>query len=458
MNRGLMAPGRVEARAGPRGRWPWTFGPTTLRLLLLGLLLVLPAWIDSRALVALLLWDVVVLAAWAVDLRRLPQAGDLAIAREWRGPLVLGESSTVRLRLENYGRVAVQVLVCDFVAPALRSAPAELAATVPAGGVASVEYAIEPAARGDAPMDVVALSYRTEAGLAERWAQASLPQDVRVYPDIAEAQRQALSLIRARQIVLEKRRARVHGLGRDFESLREFQQGDELRDVCWTATARRGRLVARTYQPERSQTVWVVIDAGRLMRARDGRHTALDRAVNAAFALAQVASGSGDRIALLAYGRGVQQRIPSGRGPSHLRAVIEALATTRGESAEAAHSRAAAAVMSAQKRRALIVWLTDIAETAGVPEVIESAARMVPRHVLVFAVTRPRALAAVAAKIPHTERDLYRGLAAQELMERRATLLGNLGQRGAMVVEVPSPQLTGAVVERYLAVKERNLL
>jgi uncharacterized protein (DUF58 family) len=180
--------------------------------------------------------------------------------------------------------------------------------------------------------------------------------------------------------------------------------------------------------------------------------------VNAAFALAQVASGAGDRVALLAYGRGPQQRVLPGRGGPHLRILLDALAVTRAESAEADHARAAATVMAAQKRRALIVWLTDVAESAAVPEVIESAARMVPRHVLVFAVTRPPELTALAARAPDTERDLYRVMAAQEMVERRALLLGQLRQRGAMALEVPSAELTSTVIDRYLGVKERNLL
>jgi uncharacterized protein (DUF58 family) len=307
-------------------------------------------------------------------------------------------------------------------------------------------------------MTLIAVSYRSSAGLAERWASVALPQAVRVYPDIGEARRQAFALIRARQIVMEKRRARAQGLGREFESLREFQQGDERRDVCWTATARRGRVVVRTYRPERSQTVWIVVDAGRLMRARRERHTSLDAAVNAGFALAQVASSAGDRVGLLVYGRGVQHRLAPGRGPAHLRTLLESLAVTRGETAEAAHAAAAAAVLAVQKRRALVVWLTDIAETAALPEVIESAAHLVPQHVLVFAVPRPTDLVALAAAVPDTERDLYRGLAAQEVVERRAALLGHLRQRGAQVVEVGAPELTAAVVDRYLGVKERNLI
>ena len=458
MTTGRLAPGRVEAAAVPRGRWPWTFGPTTLRLLLAGLVLVIPAWIDPRAAVAVVAWDIVVLAAWAMDLRRLPPPAALSIAREWSGPLTLGVPQAIRLRIGNAGGIAVDARVTEFLSPVLRQAPADLTVRVPAADAAAVEYDVMPASRGDTAVDLIAVSYRSGAGLAERWAAVSLPQTVRVYPDIGEARRQAFALIRARQIVMEKRRARAPGLGREFESLREFQIGDERRDVCWTATARRGKLVSRTYRPERSQTVWAVIDAGRLMRTRRGRHTSLDAAVDAAFALAQVASGAGDRVGLLVYGRGVQQRLLPDRGPAHLRAMLESLAVARGETAEAAHTNASAAVLTAQKRRALVVWFTDIAETAALPEVIESAAHVVPQHVLVFAVPRPTDLLTLAAAVPGTERDMYRGLAAQEVVERRATLLGHLRQRGAMVVEVGAPELAGAIVDRYLGVKARNLI
>jgi uncharacterized protein (DUF58 family) len=454
----LLTPPPARASGAPRGRLPIAFAPTTMRLLLVGFLLVIPAWIDRRAILALAAWDGLVLAAWLVDLWRLPAPRALSIAREWSGPLVVGSPQTVRLRLGNSGGVPIQARVTDFVPAALCSRPPDAVVEVPAGGSATFSYEISPASRGDADIDVVAVSYRSGAGLAERWASASLPQRVRVYPDVGTSRRQAFALIRARQIVIEQRKARVHGLGRDFESLREFQQGDERRDVCWTATARRGRLIARTYQPERSQAVWIVIDAGRLMRARRGKQTTLDAAAAAGFALAQVASGAGDRVGLLVYGRGVQQRLAPARGAAHLRAMLESLAVARAETAEAAHAAAAAILLAAQKRRALVVWLTDVAETAALPEVIESAAHLVPQHVLVFAVPRPTDVVAVAAAVPESERDLYRGLAAQEIVERRAALLAHLRQRGAMVVEVESPELTGAVVNGYLTIKERNLL
>lgn len=453
-----LIPTHVSAIASARTRVPWTFGPATVRLLLIGLLLLIPAWFDPRLLGVLGVWDVVVLAAWAIDLRRLPPPGTLTVTRSWSAPPALGVPQPITLEVENRSDVGLHVWLMDVIDPTLRPALEERDLIVPAGGSERVQYRVMPRARGDLALAGVALRYRGASGLSERWADAPLQQTVRIYPDFAEARRQRLALIRARQIVMQKRRSRAYGIGREFDRLRDFQDGDELRDVCWTATARRGKLVTRTYRPERSQTVWIVLDAGRLMRAREGVYTRLDRAANAAFALAEVAMDAGDRVALLVYGRGTSRRLPPSRGPVQLRAMLDLLATTAAQPAEADHARAAAALRAYQTRRALVVWLTDVGESADVPEVVDSAAALVPAHVVVLAVTRPVQLAALAASVPEQARDLYRIMAAQEMAERRAGLLGRLRQRGVQAVEVPSADMTTAVIDRYLGVKERGAL
>jgi uncharacterized protein (DUF58 family) len=458
MTPGLLVPERVSARGVAGRRFAWTMTPRTLRLFALGVLLVLLVWLDRRLVVVMAAWDATIFIAWVFDLRSLPAPGAMSVARVWQSAPALSVPQMVSLEVTNDSAVPIDLWIMDLPATTIRELPIELNVAVAARATSRVAYDVTPSVRGDVEMGTAAVRYRGPLGLAERWAVLPLRQTVRVYPDIGEAKRQSLALIRARQIAVERRRARSFGLGRDFESLRQFQDGDEPRDVCWTATARRGRLVTRTYRPERSQTVWIVVDTGRLMRAREGVHTRLDRAVNAAFALARIASAAGDRVGLLAYGRGFERRVAPARGAAHLRGMLEMLATVSGGPVEADHVRAAGVIMTAQKRRALVVWLTDVTETAAVPEVIESASRLVPTHVLLFAVMRPAELARLAAEEPSDARDLFRVMAAQEMAERRAKLLADLRQRGALVAEVPSAALTGVVIDRYLGVKERNLL
>src|SRR5262249_45509195 len=156
---------------------------------------------------------------------------------------------------------------------------------------------------------------------------------------------------------------------------------------------------------------------------RVAQHSKLDYGINSALSLTQVAMASSDRVGLLAYGRRPQQRVAPGRGAAHLRALVEALAAVRAEAVETDHTAAASTVLALQKRRALIVWLTEVAETAGLPEVIESSQRMSPRHVVLLALTQQPELSTLAAEQPVTPSDMYRVMAAQQVLERREELL-----------------------------------
>ena len=453
-----LVPPAVSAVAVPGGRVPFAFGSRFFLLLAAGALIVVPAWLDGRVLWVLALWNLVVLLTWFVDLKRIPARDAVRVTRTWRTPLSLGLDARVLLEIHNEAALPLDIEVLDDAPQELRDDFARAVMTLGAGQRGTTEYRIVPRRRGDARLGAAWLRIRTPWAIAERWMRADLVQSVRVYPDLVAARQQSLLLLRSRQVSLEKRRARAIGRGREFDSLRDYQPGDELRDIAWPATARRGKPITRVFQPERSQAVWILVDGGRLLRARVGERTKLDLLVDAALALAQVVEGAGDRIGLLTYGRTLHRRLAPARGSQHLRDIVEALATVPAERAEANHAAAAAAVMSAQKQRALMVWLTEFAETAGVPDVVEQATTLSPRHLVLFCVMKPTELASVAAAVPAAEEDLYRMLAAQETLDRRDALLRSLTHRGAHVVELDRQRSTAMLIDRYLEIKERSLL
>jgi len=434
------------------------FGPRFFLLILVGLVWLGAAFHDPRFYYALAAWDGIVVVAWIIDLFSLPKPSALAMTRRWNSPAALSVPNTIELVLENSSRVALHATVIDNVPPSLRQEAPELSVKCRARGEAKTTYQLTPTRRGDVELGAVYIRYQTPLRIAERWAVAHVEQKVCVYPNLEEARQHSIYLIRSRQIEMEKRHARIRGAGREFESLREYQVGDEFRDICWTAAARRGKLVTRLFQIERSQTIWLVLDAGRLMRARIAGLTKLDYAVNAALSLAEVALGTGDRVGLLAYGRGIQKRMLPYRGSAHLRQMIQQLAHVREEGLEGDHLHAVSALLSTQKRRSLIVWLTDFPETAMTPEVIDAASEAASRHLVLFVVIGQPDLAALAARAPDSVTNMYRTTAAQEALHRREALLAKLRQRGALAVEVSSAAASVTVVNSYLDVKARNLL
>jgi len=450
-----LAPPSVECAARAYSRLGVAFGPRFYLLLAIGLIWIVPAFVDLRLAYAMLAWDGLVVLAWLVDLLKLAKPEQISITRTWHGPAALSVASDVELLLANASDGPVCATLVDTLPAGLCTAPPRVDIRAAARSRGAAVYTIRPRERGDASVGAVWLRYRGHIGIAERWAQAPLAQTVRVYPNLDEARRQAIYLVRSRQTALERRLTRTRGVGREFESLREYREGDEFRDICWTATARRGKLVTRTYQVERSQTIWIVIDSGRLMRARIGELSKLDYAATAALSLAEVALHTGDRVGLLGYGRAIRQRIPAARGSAHLRLIVEQLATLCEEVPEADHLLAASRLLTDQKRRCLVVWLTDIPETSLTPDVVE-AAQLMPRHlVLLVAIGQPD-LRAMASREPHDVTDMYQAAAAQEMAHRRERLLASLRDRGVLTLEAESASLSPALVNAYLEIKERS--
>ncbi|HEV7966781.1 MAG TPA: DUF58 domain-containing protein [Candidatus Acidoferrales bacterium] len=456
----------ATARAHSAGRFGFGFGTRFFVALLVGLIWVVPSAWSPRLIAGMFVWDGLFLLLWLQDLLRLPKPEELELQRVWHSPPSLGLRSKVSVALRNLGRRPVFARVTDETPRALRREPPAVELAVPAGISARADYEILPAQRGDLPVGKFYLRYQSALRLAERWAVAETSASVRVLPNLEKSKQQTLYLIRTRQVAMERRRRRLRGLGREFESLREYRTGDEFRNISWTATARRSKLITRLFQVERSQTVWIVLDAGRLLReqiVRPGasplRLAKLDYAVDAALALTQVAMHSGDRVGLLAYGREIQQNRNAGRGATHLHSIVESLALVHSEPYEADHGRAAHALLSKQhRRRSLIVWITDLAETAGIPDVVEYALHMTRRHLVLFAAVGQPDLSERVSRRPDSEQDMFRYIAAIEIVQRRELLLRRLRQQGVLAMELLPGALAASLVNQYLDIKDRSLL
>lgn len=453
-----FAPPSVAARGIVAGRVGFAVGPRGLALLVAGGLWIVPAFWNPRFVLMMLLWDLMVVAVWGWDMLRLPGPHAIEVRRHWNTTAALTNPGSITLEVCNSGPIPLRLTLVDDVPGGLRPLPPTITIDATPEIDARASYGILPIERGDHRIGPVFCRYRSHLGLGEKWSIAEIPQTVRVYPDIDAAKRHSLHLVRSRQVAVERRHRRRRGIGREFESLREYRQGDQMRDICWTATARRGRLITKVYQVERSQAVWILIDTGRLLRERVGQLSKLDHSVNAALGLAHLALRNGDRVGMIAYGRDTALEIGAGRGAAHLRSIMERLAVLDATAYEADHFRAAETLMSAQKQRSLVVWLTDLAETVTTPDVIRGASSLMPRHAVLLAIIAQPDLHRVADERPPDVERMYRHAAALEMVHRREAAIGSLAQRGAAAFEVPPDGLSVALVNRYLEIKERGLI
>jgi uncharacterized protein (DUF58 family) len=489
-----LIPAPVGAEARYSGRFGAFFGTTltavTLALFAAGLLCAIPGFFHLRWLALILCWDALVAVLAFADARMLPPPAALRVTRTFLDSPVLGRETRVELAVEHATSGLLRIRISDDLHPALAQLPPSGVLTAFPRDPARIVFTITPTRRGDFALSGIWLRVRGRIGLVERRAVCRPEQKIRVYPTMERsADDTALYLLRIRQIELQRRRLRITGTGREFDHLREYRPGDEVRNISWTATARRANVITREFTTERSQQVWIVLDAGRLsgtvfeMRrspapeptaspvapavgfrdaAADETYllslTQLDQACAAGIALAQTVMQAGDKAGLMVYGRGLQHQLLPATGPGALRSLIDALSTARNEGSEADHLRAAARLGQLQRRRGLVLWITEMADSARRPEVADAAAELARRHLVLLVVLGHEEIRATASRSPRNAAQMFESAAAQEVLERRRQTLASLRSKGVLVVETTPGALSTDAINEYLEVKARGLL
>ena len=408
---------------------------------------------------AALAYDLGLLGLALFDVRASRLPAGLEIFREFGGRFHIGAETDVRVRVENHTPRTLRLKLKDEYPPELPLlSPREVELGVGPQESKALVYVLKPERRGRFEFGRVAVRSRTRLGLAWREDLAGEAASVKVYPNVRRAREAELKALGARSLVAAQRRASWRGEGRDFESLREYVPGDELRHVSWSATARRGRLTTRQYQIERDQTVLIALDAGRLMTARIERETKFDTAIHAALALMSAARRAGDHAGLVVFGRRVKAYVPPGKGREQFDLVLEALHAVEPELIEPSYTRAFEFVAANCKRRALVVLLTDLVDEQGSRELLTSLRLLRPRHLPLVATIADRDLRASVRDAPADVEELFAQSVAEEIMLQREAALRLVEAQGGLALDVTAGTLVPSLLEAYIRVKERGLL
>ena len=267
------------------------------------------------------------------------------------------------------------------------------------------------------------------------------------------AREMELKALGARSFLAIQRRAVRRGEGREFESMRDYVRGDELRHISWTATARRSKLTTRQYQIERDQTVMIAIDAGRLMTGRIDDETKFDTAIHASLALMSACSRAGDNCGLVVFGRKVRKFLPPKRGLEHIDAVLEALHDLEPELIEPSYARAFQFMASNLKKRAFVVILTDVVDKDSSQDLIRSLKLLRPRHLPLVATIGDRDLGALIGRKPEDIKEVFKQSAAEEIIHQRETALRMVETIGGLALDVTTQTLAPKLLENYLRSK-----
>ncbi len=369
----------------------------------------------------------------------------------------LGEQAEVTLSVSNVGTRRLRGVLRDAWVPSAGASPRTQRLDVPAGERRVLTTVLLPTRRGDRRPDRVTIRAVGPLGVAARQGRHELPWRVRVQPPFTSRKFLPEKLARLRQ--LDGAVAlRVRGQGTEFDSLRDYVEGDDVRSIDWRATARRRDVVVRTWRPERDRTLLLVVDTSRTSAGRVGDVPRLDASLDAALLLCALASRAGDRVDLLALDREPRAAVEGAGRNDLLPRMVDAMATLEPALVESDGRRLVAEVLRRTRRRSLVVLFTSL-DTAPLEEgLLPVLASLTSRHaVLLAAVADPR-VEQMAAGSGATIEGAYDVAAAERARAERRRLTALLRRRGVEVVDAPPANFASAVADAYLSLKTAGRL
>lgn len=427
----------------------------TWRAVLLVALGVAPVYLVPQPL-TVLLWLLLVVAACAVDLALAASPRQVAIRRSVPGSVRLTERTRSTLTVTNRSKRRLRALVRDAWQPSAGAGPNRHQVNLPPGESKRVVTPLQPTRRGDRLADRVTIRSFGPLRLAARQVSLPVPGRLRVLPEFASRRHLPSRLARLRE--LDGRTAvQVRGAGTEFDSLREYVIGDDVRSIDWRATARRNEVVVRTWRPERDRRVLLVLDTGRLAAGRIGDLPRIDASIEAALLLAALASRAGDRVDLIAYDRRVRQQVAGTTGPRLMASVADALAPVEPALIETDWPGVVAAVQQRMSRRALVVLLTSLEPAAVESGLLPVVGPLAHDHMVVLASVADPEVAALRSG-RESALEVFDAAAAERTELERAAVTVRLRQRGVEVVDALPDDLAPRLADTYLALKAAGRL
>ena len=403
-----------------------------------------------------LLWALAVLAVCALDAALAASPRSVGVSRAVPGSVRLTEQARSVLTVTNLTGRRLRALVRDAWVPSAGARDNRHQVDLPPGETRRLTTVLVPTRRGDRAADRVTVRSFGPLGLAARQVSLDVPAVLRVLPEFASRRHLPSRLARLRE--LDGRAAiQVRGQGTEFDSLREYVIGDDVRSIDWRATARRSEVVVRTWRPERDRRVLLVLDTSRTAAARVGDEPRLDASIEAALLLAALAARAGDRVELVAYDRRLRARVAGATGPQLLPALANALAPVEPALVETDWPGVVALVRERLSQRSLVVLLSSLEPAAVESGLLAVVGPLTQDHRVVLASVRDPEVAGLRAGRAGAAA-VFDAAAAERGELERAAVAGRLRRRGVEIVDALPADLAPRLADAYLALKAAGRL
>jgi uncharacterized protein (DUF58 family) len=427
----------------------------TGRAPLLALLGIVPAAMFPSGWIVLAMLVLLTLAIVA-DVLLAGPVSSLRLTRSGASGCRLGTTAEVHLSVVNGGRRRMRGVLRDAWVPSAGAGPRLQRIDIPSGERRVLTTTLQPTRRGDRYPARITVRSTGPLGLAARQGSHLVPWRLRVQPPFTSRKFLPERLARLRQLD-GLVAARVRGQGTEFDTLRDYVDGDDVRSIDWRATARRSEVVVRTWRPERDRRLLLVLDTSRTSAGRVGDVPRLDAALDAALLLTALATRAGDRVDLLAMDRELRAAVQDVGRNELLPRMVDAMSGLEPALVESDGRRLVSEILRRARRRSLVVLFTTLDRPALEEGLLPSLGSLTSRHTVVLAaVGDPRVEQMLSSRSEIGA--VYDAAAAERSREERRRTTALLRSRGVEVVDAAPDVFAPAVADAYLSLKAAGRL
>ncbi len=399
------------------------------------------------ALIGLTLVDVLLLFSMKTPLK---------VERHTLSRLNLGDENKVRLEITNMGSQPVHFTMIEGYPIEMQERSASFRGVLTGGATREYSYEFTPKRRGEFVFGSVFIIMRSIFFLASRRIEIPLEQTIQVYPSVLQMKKYELLVFQQQKTSSGIKKIRRLGNNSEFEQIRNYVQGDELKTINWKATSRRHELMVNQYQEEKSQHIYCLIDKSRSMQMEFDGLSMLDYAINSTLVLANIALRKGDKTGLITYSDKIGTMLPAERSANQMRRINEALYNQRTMYKEGNYELLFQTVRRSLNTRSLLVLFTNFETEFAMRRAIPYLRRLNQKHVLLVVFFENKELQELAYQTPKNVRDVYQSAVAERMISLKSRIAEELRQNGIQTVLTLPEHLSTNTINKYLELKAKG--
>lgn len=398
-------------------------------------------------------------ALLGIDLLLLYRSREGVIAaREVPERLSNGDENEIGIALTHRYQFSTHLTVVDELPVQFQVRDAQYTLTLPPQEKREVRYTVRPVERGVYAFGALNVFARSPLGLVSRRYRFDAEQEVPVYPSFLQMRKYELLAIsnRLEEIGIKKMRRIGHTM--EFDHIREYVVGDDVRTVNWKATARRGSLMVNQYQDERAQPVYCLLDMGRVMKMPFEGMTLLDFSINASLVLSNIALLKQDRAGLIAFSQDINVTVPARRKAGQMQTIQEALYNLQTDFLESDYARLYVHLRRHIRQRSLLLLFTNFETRSSMQRQLSFLRALARQHVVVAVFFENTELQDLLASTPKNTEQIYIKTIAEKFAFEKREIVEELRRHGIQAILTPPKDLSVNTINKYLELKARGMI